>query len=162
VKHRHHRRALPARGDVGATHVIDHGNAEPRGERGTVAELHRDSAVGTVQDGLAVESDDGDRARGHAVRGEKGLGRLGVHVGHQLLGLGERLGPIGAILEVGGDGHRAPQHLALLIAVGPIAGRPEVPDILAVGLDKRHVHPVVGGAAHQADGSGARHGLVLG
>ena len=71
-----------------------------------------------------MEADDRDRAPHHAVCGEEGLDRLGVHVGHQLLGLGERLGPIGVSLEADGGGHRAPQHLALLIAVGPVAGRP--------------------------------------
>ena len=41
-----YRRALPARSDVGAAQVIDYGNAEPCGERGTVAELNSYSAVG--------------------------------------------------------------------------------------------------------------------
>jgi hypothetical protein len=152
MKYRHHRRALPARGDVGGAEVVDHGNAEPRGERRPVAELHGQSALGPMQHGLAVEAHHGDRARRHPVRGEEGFDRLGMHVGHQLLGLGEQLGPIAAVREIGGDRDRSSQHAPLVIAIGPIAGRAEAADILAVGVDERHVDPVVGGAAHQADG----------
>src|SRR6516165_8102290 len=47
------------------------------------------------------------------------------------------------------------------VAVGTVAGRAEASDLLAVGVDERHVHPVIGGAAHQPDRSGARHGGVL-
>src|SRR5262249_11951597 len=63
-------------------------------------------------------------------------------------------GPVGEI-DRGRD--RAAQAVALLLAVGPIAGRPELADLLAVGLEQRHVHPVVGGPAPQGDGSQARH-----
>src|SRR5207253_10727291 len=41
-------------------------------------------------------------------------------------------------------------------------GRAEPADILAVGRDQRHVDAVIGRAAHQADGSQARHRMVLG
>src|SRR5262249_59388924 len=47
------------------------------------------------------------------------------------------------------------------VAVGTVAGRAQASDLLAVGVDERYVHPVIGSAAHQADRSGARHGGVL-
>jgi hypothetical protein len=30
-----------------------------------------------------------------------------------------------------------------VLAVGAIAGRPELTDLLAIGIDERHVHPVI-------------------
>src|SRR6516225_3510602 len=51
---------------------------------------------------------------------------------------------------------------AIVLAVWAVAGRPEPADRLAIGLDQRHVHAVIGGAAHQADGGDIRHEAVLG
>ncbi len=161
MKHRHHRCAVPSGGDVGGAKVVDHGNAEPAGERGAVAELDGEAAIGTVQDGLAVEAHHCDRARRHPVRGQERLDRLGVHVGDQLFRLNQHRGPRGALGEVGGSRDRAPHHVALAVAVGTVAGRAEASDPFAVSLDERHVHPVIGGAAHQPNRSGARHGGVL-
>ena len=149
---------MPSGGDVGGAKVIDHGNTEPAGERGAVAELDGEAAIGTVQDGLAVEAHHRDLARRHAVGRQERLDRLGVHVGHQLFGLGEHRRPGTAVGEIGGNRDRAPHDLAFRVAVGAVAGGTEAADLLAVGLDERHVHPIVGGAAHQADRSGARHG----
>jgi hypothetical protein len=81
-----------------------------------------------------------------------------VHVGHELFDLRQDLGPLVAIAEIGRDCDRAPHEVALLVAVRAVAGGAERPDLLAVGLDQRDVDPVIGGAAHQTNGSDARHG----
>src|SRR6266568_5078968 len=62
---------------------------------------------------------------------------------------------------LGGIRVRAPHHVALAVAVGTVAGRAQASYPFAVSLDERHVHPVIGGAAHQPNRSGARHGGVL-
>ena len=93
------------------------------GQRRPVADLDGEAAIRPVQDGLAVKADHGDLARRHAVRRQERLDRLGVHVGHQLLGLDEGSGPLGAVAEIGGSRDRAPQHRPLLLAIGPVAGR---------------------------------------
>ena len=162
MEHRHHRRPLPAGGDVGGAEVVDHRNAEPGGQLRPVAELDGEPAVRPVQHGLAVKADHLDLARRHAVGGQEGLDRLGMGVGHQLFRLGEELRPLGAVAEMDGGRDRPPQHGPFLLAVGPIAGRPDPADGLAVGIEQRHVHPVIGGAAHQADGRDPRHSRVLG
>ena len=163
MEHRHDRRPLPAGRDVGGAEIVDHRDAEPRRQRAAVAELHGHAAVRPVQDGLAVEAHDRDLARRHAVRRQERLDRLGVHVGHELLGVGEDLRPLGAVgqaeIAAGRDG--AAHHRALLLAVGPVAGRPDPVDGLAVGVEQRHVDAVIGGAAHQADGADRRHRKVL-
>jgi hypothetical protein len=108
-----------------------------------------------------VEADNRDFALRHPVRRQERLDRLGVHVGDQLLGRREHGGPCAAVGEIGGNRDRAAHDVALGVAVRAKAGRPEPADALAVGLDERHVDPVVGGAAHQADRYRARHAGVL-
>ena len=125
MEHRHDRGALPAGGDVGGAEVIDHGDAEPGGERRPIAELDREAAVGPVQDGLAVEADHSDRARRHPVRGQERFHRLGMHVGDEFFDLGENFRPLGAVAEIGRDRDRAPQQVPLLVAVGPVSGGAE-------------------------------------
>ena len=88
MKYGHHRRAVSSGGNVGSAKVVDHGKAESAGQRFAVAELDGEAAVRAVQDGLAVKAHDGDLARRHPVGCEKSLYGLGVHVGHQLFGLG--------------------------------------------------------------------------
>ena len=158
MEHRHDRGALPAGGDIGGAEVIDHGDPEPGGERRPVADLDREAAVGPVQDGLAVETHHSDRARRHPVGGQERFHRLGMHVGDELFDLGENFRPLGTVAEIGRDRDRAPQQVALLVAVGPVPGGAERTDLLAVGLDQRDIDPVIGGAAHQTNGSDARHG----
>jgi len=157
MKHRHHRRAVPSGSDVGGAKIVDDGNAESGGERGAVAELNGEPAIGTVQHGLAVEAHHGDFARPHAVRGQERLDRLRVHVGHQFFGPRQHRGTRVAVGEIGGNRNRPPHDVALRIAVGAVAGRAEAANLLTVGLDERYVHPVVGGATHQADCNRARH-----
>src|SRR4029077_1918175 len=62
--------------------------------------------------------------------------------------------PAAAVGEIGGNRDRAPHDLAFRVAVGAVAGGTEAADLLAVGLDERHVHPIVGGDAHQPYRSG--------
>ena len=162
MEDRHDRRALPAGGDIGGPEVIDHRNPQPGGERRPIAELDREAAFGPVQNGLAVETDHADRTRRHPVGRQERFHRLGMHVGHEFFNLGEEFGPLGAAVEIGRDRDRAPQQVAFLVAIGPVSGGAEAADLLAVGLDQRDVDPVIGGAAHQTDGSDARHGVVPG
>jgi hypothetical protein len=161
MKDRHHRRPLSAGGHVGGAKIVDDGDAEPLGERRAVAELHRQPPLGAVQHGLPMKADHRDRVRRHGVRGEERLHRLGMHVGHPLLRLGEEPGPLRTLRELSGGGDRPAQQLSLAVAVGAIAGGTEAADPLAVGLDQRHIHPVAGGAAHQADRAHLRHAGIL-
>ena len=108
-----------------------------------------------------MEADHRDVARRHSVRRQERLDCLGMHVGDQLLGLGEHGGPCDALGEIGGSRDRAAHDVALGVAVGAVAGRPEAANAFAVGLDERHIHPVIGGAAHQADRYRTRHAGVL-
>ena len=61
VEHRHQRRALPARRDVGAAQVVDHAHAQRPREPCAVADLPGEAPLGPVRDGLAVEPDDVER-----------------------------------------------------------------------------------------------------
>ena len=57
---RHKRRALPAGFDVGGAEIVHDRDMDRLGERGRVADLHRQLSLGPVQHGLAVKADDID------------------------------------------------------------------------------------------------------
>ncbi len=157
VEHRDHRRALSSGGDIGGAEIVNHRNTQPSRERGSIAELHGQPAVGPVHDGLAMEPHYRHLLRRHAVCRQEGFDGVRMNVGHQFLRLDEDCGSSGALSQIGSGGDRAPQDLPLLLAIGPIPGRAEASDLLTVGIDQGHIHPVIGGAAHQADGSVTRH-----
>ena len=71
--------------------------------------------------------------------------------GDGALGLAQDARPRIALRQVDGLGQGLAQQAALLVGVGPVAGRPERLDPPAVGLDQGDVDPVERGAAHQTD-----------
>ena len=100
VEHRHHRRALPSSSDIGGAEVVDHRDAQPGRERGSIAELHGQPAVGPVQHRLAVEAHHRHLLRRHAVCRQEGFDGVRMHIGHQLFRLGEDQGPRGALGQI--------------------------------------------------------------
>ena len=86
VEDGHQRSPLPSPLHVGGTKIVDHGDAEAPGERGAVAELHRQARFRTVQHRLAVEADHVDRVRRHAAIAEEALDGFGVQARHHLFG----------------------------------------------------------------------------
>lgn len=162
VEHRNERRALPAGRDVGGPQIVDHRNPQPGRERPPVPELDCQRALGRMQHGLAVEADDRNCARAHAVLRQERFDRLGVGGGNQRFGRGQASRPGGAITKIGTRRNRAPNEGAFALIVRPVTGWPEAGDILTVGVDERHVHAIVGGAAHETDRRLGLHPSILG
>ena len=77
--------------------------------------------------------------------------RLGMRHGDGALGLAQDARPRIALRQMDGLGQGLAQQAALVFGVGPVAGRPERLDPLAVGFDQGDVDPVERGAAHQTD-----------
>ena len=158
VEHRHDRSALTAGGDVGGAEIESDVDAEPVGERLSVADLNGEFLLGLVQHGLAVEADDVDAAGLHPIVAQKCLDGFGMAVGDHALGEGENARPRVAILERRRFGERIAQEGAVGVVIGVIAGRPEGDGRLPVGLDQSDVDAVHGGAGHEADGAMKRQG----
>ncbi len=84
------------------------------------------------------------------LRGEGGDG-LGMGVRDGLLGLAQDPRPGIALRQVHGLGQRLAQQAALAVGIGPVTGRAEALDPLAVGFDHGDVDPVERGPAHQTE-----------
>ena len=104
-----------------------------------------------MQHGLAVKTDNGNAGFADMLIGEKRFNRLGMHAGHEGFRLGEHARPFVAVGQFGALGQRLPQQALLGLVIGPVAGRPEGDDTLAIGLDQRHIDAVERGPAHQPD-----------
>ena len=101
-----------------------------------------------MQHGLAVKPDNGHFGFVDMFGGEKGLDRLGMDAGHEGVRFCQHAGPRRTV----GQGRtllqRLPQQSLLGVGIGPVSGRPEAGDALAIGLDQRHVDAVERGSAH--------------
>ena len=151
MKHRHQRRALPARRHVRRAEVVGDRQAEPVGKRRAVADLHGEPFLGAMQHGLAVEADHVDGCPVDALLFEEGLDGLSLGAGDERLGLRQHARPRGAVGQAGAGFERPAQQIALVVRIRSIAGRPEGRNGLAVGFEQRHVDPVERGPAHQSD-----------
>ena len=151
MKHRRQRRALPARGHIGGTKIIDHRNAEPSRQRAAVADLQRQPRFRPVQQRLAVEADRGHFAALQAVGREEGLHRLGMGVVDQPFGLGDDVRPRRPVGQIGSRRGGAAQERAFGFGIGPAGGGAELPDLFAVAVDQRDVDAVLRRPAHQPD-----------
>ena len=151
MKDRHQRRALAAGGHIGGAEIMNHGHVQPPRQRRAVAELHGQPRRRLVQHGLAVEADNRDGRLVDPLGGEKVLHRLGMHAGHEGVGFGQHARPRRAVGQGGALVQRLPQQGLLGIRIGPVAGRPECGDALAIGLDQRHIDAIERGPAHQPD-----------
>ena len=75
---RHERRALPAGFNVGSAKIVHDRDMDRLGQRGGIADLHGQPALGSVQHGLAVKADNIDIRKLNAVLRDKGGHRLGM------------------------------------------------------------------------------------
>ena len=119
--HRHERRALPARRDIGGAEIIDHRHAESR------ARARAPSPIWTVSrpPADAARSGRGSRPRRSSSRSmplaaRNVSHRLGMQRGHQRLGLGEHAGAVRCGCS-GAAAHRAAQQRTLVVRIGTIA-----------------------------------------
>ncbi len=60
VVERRQRRAFAARGDIGMAEAVDDIDAQRLGDARADAELAREAALRAMEDGLAVQADEGD------------------------------------------------------------------------------------------------------
>ena len=141
VIERRERRALPALGHVPAAKVADHVQTRLGGEQRAVAQLARQARFGRVQDGLAVESGNGDLARGHPRLFEKRLDRGRVAQRELALDCLHR-----AAFAQGAAQARAEGRI-----VGQAERRARLDEPRTVAADKGGVDTVKRGAAHQAE-----------
>jgi hypothetical protein len=141
MKQRHQRSALAALGHVGIAELADHVDARTRRQQPTVAELPGQLLARTVQDGVAVKTDDVDIGGLEPVFLEQTAHHLGMGQGHVAL---DRL-----------DRPACAECAAQALAQGRVIGhrrrRPGRHDAFAVGLDDRRVDAVQRGPAHQAE-----------
>ena len=164
MEHRHQRRALPAGHDVGLAEITSDRNTDPPRDLVAAPDLHREPRRRLVQDRLTMEADDVDAGAVDALGGEELLDRLHMGARDEGFRLGEHAGTRRAVGQPRAFRQRLPQQRPLVLAIGPVAGRPEREHPLAVRLDQRDIDPVERGAAHQADGTQHRaarlcHGL---
>ena len=104
-----------------------------------------------MQHGLAVEADNLDRSLVDTLGLQEGFDGLGLDAGHEFVGFGQHAGPRHAVGQASARGERPAQEIALGFRIGPVAGRPEALDGLAIGLKQRHIDPVERGPTHQSD-----------
>ena len=95
------------------------------GERGGVADLHRQPLLRPVQHGLAVEADDIDLFAADVVLRGEGGDRFGMGLGHGLLGLAQDAGLRVTLRQMHGLRQRLPEQAALALGIGAVAARPE-------------------------------------
>ncbi len=89
--------------------------------------------------------------------GDQSLDRVGMDVGDDSLGLGQRRRPIVAVADPGGSISAERSTPARRRCTAGGAGA-EAGNGLAVGLEQRYVDPVHRSAAHRADSAHGRHG----
>ena len=102
-----------------------------------------------MDDRLAVETDNVDGCRIDALGGDERLNRLRVHARDKFVGFFQHTRPRHAVGQDCTLNQRLPQQRTLTVRIGPVAGRTEPLDALAVGLDQGHVDAVERGPAHQ-------------
>jgi hypothetical protein len=83
--------ALAARRDIGMAEAIDRIDAEPRRDPRAAAELARESAFGTVQDRLSMQSDKIDRRGRYSMIREERLDGTGMRVRDRVVLRDERV-----------------------------------------------------------------------
>ena len=141
----HFSRALAAGAHVGGAQIGDHVDAGGRGEAGAITDLASEAEMGAVEKGMAVKADHPRRRRS---LGEQRRHRLGVAIGHQPPGLGDRHRVTG----IEAAQARPQRHV-----IGDGQRRAGLHPGLAVGEHKRGVDAVGRSAAHQPYGAHPRH-----
>ena len=154
---RHHWRPLAPCGHIGGAEIEGDRDAEAPGQQGAIADLDREMLGRPVQHGLAMETDDIDLSGGEAVVAQKAFDRLAVALRHHGFAGCNRFGALIA----SGERDRLRQRGAQQGAVTFVVGQERcgaLPHLgAAIGLDKRHVDTIHGGAGHEADGGEQGH-----
>ena len=151
-------RSLAARAHVGRAKVVNDRNTQLARERGTVADLNRQTRLRPVQYRLPVKADDVDFAAFDSMLAKERLDCLKMRGGNEALGITYGARSFVTTCDPRGGLHCGPQKLPLLFGIRPITDRSKTRDRLAVGLDQCDVHPVERGPAHQSDRRQRAHG----
>ena len=148
---RHQRCALAARFHIGAAEIIDHVNAGQPRQQTAVANLPGPVLSRPVQDGLAVKADQGDLVCRQSRFLQQRLHRIGMRLRQQPFGITDGMGHGGAFGHVPRRFQRGGQQGAGFLVIGNGQAGAGAGNVFAVRLQQGSIHPVQGGAAHQAD-----------
>jgi hypothetical protein len=100
MEHRYKRGTVAARGNVRGAEIEGDGNTEPARELVTVADLHRETRLRPMQNGLPVKAYDIDARAIDFVGAEESLDRFDMPLGDQALGLGQHARALAAIRDL--------------------------------------------------------------
>ena len=151
MEDRNDRRALPAGRHVGGAEIMRHRNAEPAASAAPSPICTVSRAAGRCSTVWPWKPTMATPALSICSVARKGLHRLGMNAGHEGIGFRQHARPRRALGQRRALFQRLPQQGLLAVRIGPVAGRPEAGDALAIGLDQRHIDAVERGPAHQPD-----------